>query len=145
MCQLSQSSMTPNLPHQTPRVHLLDTTFRKLLPMRYSKIIKNWNKTARLYREVSSELMATDRAAKTDSLQVGIELLEHDISEYRRIVNGIELEDIVHLYTSGGRQRCEAEEMAREDYEDLERSLSIVEKRTRVVKARIVNGFASEE
>jgi hypothetical protein len=143
--KLIHSMMTPNTVHQAPRVHLLNTTFYKALPKRYSKIARRWSKVARLHRIVSSALTAFDRAARIDALNVGIELLEHDIEEYRQIVNSIEVEDIAHLYMVVGRQRCEAEEMAREDFQDLEGSLTMLEEKIREVKVRVENGFVKEE
>jgi outer membrane murein-binding lipoprotein Lpp len=85
--------------------------------------------------------MATDRAAGVNSLKAELEMLENDVRSYREIVNSIALEDIVGIYIAGGRQRWRAEQIAKEDLEDLEKSLKQIEDKAKEMTADVVYGF----
>ncbi|KAF1918782.1 hypothetical protein BDU57DRAFT_403014, partial [Ampelomyces quisqualis] len=127
--------------HQTPQVHLFDSTFWEVLPAHYDKIKSRLDLIARLYHEASAAIMATDRAAGVNSLKAELEMLENDIVKYREIVKGITFKDIVGIYIAGGRLRWRAEQIAKEDLEDLEKSLKQIEDKAKEMKADIVYGF----
>jgi hypothetical protein len=135
---------THNTCHGQSRTHLFDSTFWRVLPTYYDKLNSRWILIARLYYEASAAVMATDRAAGTNSLKAELEMLEKDIKDYRDIVQGIELEDLVGLYIVGGSQRWRAVQIAKEDSESLEKSLEEVEVKVRELKADIVYGFETQ-
>lgn len=85
--------------------------------------------------------MATDRAAGVNSLKAELEMLEQDISSYRDVVKSVALENIVGIYVVAGLQRWRAEEIAKEDLEDIEKSLTQLETKAKELKADIVYGF----
>jgi outer membrane murein-binding lipoprotein Lpp len=89
--------------------------------------------------------MATDRAAGVNSLKAELQMLENDIEAYRNVAQSIRVEDIVEMYIVAGRQRWRAEQIATEDFEDLESSLNQVENKVRELKADIVYGFDEEK
>lgn len=135
------SSNQLNTPHPQSRAHLFDSTFWQVLPTYYEKLETRWALIARLYHEASAAVMPTDRAAGSNSLKAELEMLETEIKEYRAIIQGIEIEDLVGIYVLAGRQRWRAEQIAKEDLEDVEKSLKEVEERVREVKADMVYGF----
>lgn len=96
---------------------------------------------ARLYHEASSALMATDRAAGVNSLKAELAMLESDIEGYRKAAKTVTMEDLTGLYMVAGRQRWRAEQLAKQDLEELEDSLNLVEAKAKEVKADIVYGF----
>jgi len=85
--------------------------------------------------------MATDRVEGTNSLKAELEMLETEMKEFRAIIAGIEFEDLVGLYIVAGRQRWRAEQIAKEDLEDLEGGLEGIEEKIGDVKADMVCGF----
>lgn len=125
----------------TDRTHLFDSTFWQVLPTCYTKIEARWTLIARLYHEASAAVMATDRVAGTNSLKAELEMLETEMKEFRAIIAGIEFEDLVGLYIVAGRQRWRAEQIAKEDLEDLEGGLEGIEEKIGDVKADMVCGF----
>jgi hypothetical protein len=133
--------MTSNTAHRTPRAHLFDSTFWQVLPAHYDKINSRWKLIARLYHEASAALMATDRAAGVNSLKAELEMLEGDIAGYRGVVKTVVYDDIVELYVVAGRKRWRAEQIAKEDLEDVEKSLKELEQKVKEAKADIVYGF----
>ncbi|KAH7079648.1 hypothetical protein FB567DRAFT_533057 [Paraphoma chrysanthemicola] len=137
--------MTNDTTHQTPRVHLFDSTFWQVLPAHYDKIRQRWKLIARLYHEARSAVMATDRAAGSNSLKAELEMLEDDIKGYRTMVAAVDVGDIVGIYVLAGRQRWRAEQIAKKDLEDLENSLVSIEEKIMEVKADIVYGFEEKE
>lgn len=124
-----------------PYAHLFDSTFWQVLPAHYDKINSRWKLIARLYHEASAAIMATDRAAGVNSLKAELEMLEQDISSYRDVVKSVALENIVGIYVVAGLQRWRAEEIAKEDLEDIEKSLTQLETKAKELKADIVYGF----
>jgi cob(I)alamin adenosyltransferase len=124
-----------------PHANTFASTFWEVLPAHYDKIKARLDLIARLYHEASAALMATDRAAGVNSLKAELEMLENDVRSYREIVNSIALEDIVGIYTAGGRQRWRAEQIAKEDLEDLEKSLKQIEDKAKEMTADVVYGF----
>lgn len=137
-------SQTPSTPHHPSRRNLLESTFWQVLPTYYDKIDTRWTLIASLYHEASAAVMATDRAAGVNSLKAELEMLESDIKEYRAIVRGIEMEDLVGLYVVAGRQRWRAEQIAKEDLEGFEEGVKEVEERVREVRAELVYGFEGQ-
>jgi len=137
--------MSPSQTNTQAHTHLFATTFWHVLPSHYDKIRDRYIKIANLYYEASSAVMATDRAAGVNSLKGEIDVLEHDIAEYRAVVNEIAIEDVIGIYMTGGRQRWRAQQIARQDLEDLESSLKEVEEKVRSVKADVVYGFEEKE
>jgi hypothetical protein len=85
--------------------------------------------------------MATDRAAGVNSLKAELEMLEGDIAGYRGVVKTVVYDDIVELYVVAGRKRWRAEQIAKEDLEDVEKSLKELEQKVKEAKADIVYGF----
>jgi DNA polymerase elongation subunit (family B) len=143
--------MTPNAPthqpntvHQTPRAHLLDSTMLQI-SAHYDKIVTRWKEIARLYHEASAALMASDRAAGVNSLRAELEMLETDIEVYRNVAQSINVEDIVEMYVVAGRNKWRAEQITKEDFEDLESNLKQVENKLKELKADIVYGFEEEK
>lgn len=137
--------MTTNIAHQMPRAHLFDSTFWQVLPAHYNKIKTRWELIARLYHEASAAIMTTDRAAGINSLEAELEMLENDIVGYRDIAKGIALEDIVSVYVVAGRQKWRAKQIAKEDLQDMEKSLREMEVNVKEMKADIVYGFENKE
>jgi hypothetical protein len=137
--------MSPSQTHTAPHTHLFATTFWHILPSHYDKIRDRYIKVTNLYYEASSAAMTTDRAVGINSLNGEIDMLEHDIAEYRAVVNGIDIEDVIGIYMTGGRQRWRAEQIAKQDFEDLESSLREIEGKVRGVKADVVYGFEEQE
>jgi hypothetical protein len=107
----------------------------------YDKIVTRWKNVARLYHEASAAMMVTDRAAGVNSLKAELEMMENDIEAYRNVAQSIRVEDIVEMYIVAGRQRWRAEQIAREDFEDLESSWKQAENKVKELKADIVYGF----
>jgi cob(I)alamin adenosyltransferase len=70
-----------------------------------------------------------------------MEMLENDITEYSDVAKTIAFEDIVDLYVAAGRQRRKAEQIAKEDLEDMENNISEIEVKVKELKANIVYGF----
>jgi cob(I)alamin adenosyltransferase len=68
-------------------------------------------------------------------------MLENDITEYSDVAKTIAFEDIVDLYVAAGRQRRQAEQIAKEDLEDTEDNISEMEVKVKELKANIVYGF----
>lgn len=134
----------PETAHHVHRAHVFDSTFWQVLPAHYDKIEKRWMLIARLYHEASSALMATDRAAGTNSLKGELEMLETDIEDYREVARDVTLSDLVGLYIVAGRQRWRAEQIAKQDLEELEDSLKLLEAKAKEVKADIVYGFEED-
>jgi hypothetical protein len=133
--------MAANTAHQMPRTHLFNSTFWQVLPSQYKKIKARWELIARLYYEASAAAKATDRAAGVNSLKAELEMLENDIVGYCDSAKTIAFEDIVGLYVVAGRQRGRAEQIAKEDLEDIEKSMSEMEVKVKELKADIVYGF----
>jgi hypothetical protein len=138
------SSNPPSTPHPHSRTQLFDSTFWQVLPTYYEKLETRWALIARLYHEASAAVMATDRAAGSSSLKAELEMLETEIKEYRAIIQGIDIEDLMGIYVLAGRQRWRAEQIAKEDLEDVEKSLKEVEERVMEVKADMVYGFEGQ-
>jgi hypothetical protein len=124
---------------------LFSTTFWHVLPAHYDALNTRIALIARLYHEARAALLQSDRAASVDSLKVELEMLEHDISEYRRIARSIDVQDVVSIYVVAGRQRWRAEQIAKEDLDGLEGSLEGMEERVRGVRADVVYGFEGED
>lgn len=146
------SKMTPNTltnfpapTYPVPRTHIFDSTFWQVLPAHYDNISKRWTLIARLYHEASSALLTTDREAGVNSLKVELEMLEADIEDYRKVAKEVTLEDLVGLYIVAGRHRGRAEQIAKQDIEELEESLKGLEVRVREVRADVVYGFEGKE
>ncbi|KAH7071416.1 hypothetical protein BKA63DRAFT_517937 [Paraphoma chrysanthemicola] len=137
--------MTHNTPHQRPRVHLFDSIFWQVLPAHYDKINQRWKLIACLYHEAGSAVMATDRAAGSNSLKAELEMLEEDIKGYRTMVAAVDIDDVIGIYVIAGRQRWRAEQIAKEDLEDLENGLVSIEEKIMEVKADIVYGFEEKD
>jgi hypothetical protein len=127
--------------HSTPNTHLLDTTFWQVLPAHYDRIRERWFKIPRIYHEASSALMTTDREAGVNSLKGELEMLEHDIKEYRELAKSVSVESITNLYLVAGRQRWRAQQIAKQDLENLEGSIQEVESKIKEMKADMVYGF----
>jgi outer membrane murein-binding lipoprotein Lpp len=89
--------------------------------------------------------MATDRAAGVNSLRAELEMLETDIEVYRNVAQCINVEDIVEMYVVAGRNKWRAEQIAKEDFEDLESNLKQVENKVKELKADIMYGFEEEK
>jgi hypothetical protein len=138
-------SETNTQAHITPHTHLFATTFWHVLPSHYDKIRDRYIKIANLYYEASSAVMVTDRAAGGNLLNGEIDMLEHDIAEYRAVVNDIGIEDVIGIYMTGGRQRWRAEQIAKQDFGDMESSLREIEEKVRSVKADVVYEFEERE
>jgi hypothetical protein len=134
----------PKTAHQTPHVHLLDSTILQM-STHYDKIVSRWGNIVHLYHEASAALMATDRAAGVNLLKAELEMMEIDIRAYRNVAQSIRVEDIVEMYIVAGRQRWRAEQIAREDFESLKSSLKQVENKVKDLKADIVYGFEGEK
>lgn len=128
--------------YTAPRLLLLDNTFWEVLPSYYDQIKARWEKIARLYSEAKSELLATDRDGATNSLKAELEMLENDIKEYRDIAKSIGITDIAGIYVTAGKSPHRALQIAKEDFENLEKSLRMVEDRVAEIKADIVYGLA---
>jgi hypothetical protein len=124
---------------------LFSTTFWHVLPTQHSAICTRISHVARLHYEACAALLPSDRAASVDSLKAELEMLEHDVGEYRRIVRSIDVADIVQIYVVAGRQRWCAEQIAKEDLGGLEGSLGEVEERVRGVRADVVYRFKGED
>ncbi|OAL04300.1 hypothetical protein IQ06DRAFT_189305, partial [Phaeosphaeriaceae sp. SRC1lsM3a] len=124
--------------------HMFDSTFWEVLPSHYDKIEKRWTLTARLYHEASSALMATDRAAGVNSLRAELEMLGNDIEDYRKVVKNVAWEDLVELYLVAGRHRWRAEQLARQDLEELEESLQLLVDKAKEFNADMVYGFGEK-
>jgi hypothetical protein len=71
--------------------------------------------------------------------------LEHDISEYRALVNGIDITDMAGIYVCAGRGGNIALQMAKEDLEDVRHSLGEVEEKVGEIRAEIAYGFEGDE
>ncbi|KAF2826919.1 hypothetical protein CC86DRAFT_291478 [Ophiobolus disseminans] len=144
----SQDTNTPSQPSSTPlakpRTHPFHPTLSHTLPAQYDELKDRWISIAKLYYEASTAIMATDRAAGANSLRAEIKLLENDIKDYRDVVKGIRVEDLMAVYLVAGRQRWRAEQIAKEDIEDIESSLKEIEEKVREVKADIVHGFEQQ-
>ncbi|CAI9628662.1 unnamed protein product [Alternaria burnsii] len=132
-------------PYSTPRLTLFSTTFWEVLPSHYDKIITRWSKIAHLHHEAKSDILATDRAGAVTSLKAELEMLDLDVEEYRKLVNGVDITDIAGVYVVGGRPRHRALEIAKEDKKDLEESLSLVEEHVKEIRADIAYGFEEME
>ncbi|KAH7396107.1 hypothetical protein BKA66DRAFT_566614 [Pyrenochaeta sp. MPI-SDFR-AT-0127] len=126
--------------HSTPRAGLLSTTFWEVLPSNYNKIKARWEKIFRLYNESKSGLLASDRDGATNSLKVELEMLEHDLQNYRDIVKGIDITDMAGIYVTAGKSPHRALQIAKEDFEHLERSLKQVEEKITEVRADVAYG-----
>lgn len=135
----------PTHTHQTPRLTLLDRTFWEVLPANYDKIKQRWIKISTLHDEAKSDLLPSDRAGAVNSLEAELEMLEKDIEEYRSIVRGIDITNVAEMYVVAGRSRQSALEVAKEDFEDVEVSLKMVENRVKEIAAELVYGFERQE
>ncbi|KAG9193450.1 hypothetical protein G6011_03485 [Alternaria panax] len=120
--------------HTTPRVTLFSTTFWEILPSHYDKILKRWTKIAHLHHEAKSDILAADRTGAVESIKVELEMLDQDVEEYRKLVNGVDITDIAGVYMVGGKSRHRALEIAKEDKKDLEESLSLVEEQVNDIR-----------
>ena len=138
-------SAVMSTPYSTPRLTLFSTTFWEVLPSHYDKIITRWSKIAHLHHEAKSDILATDRAGAVASLKAELEMLDRDVEEYRKLVNGVDITDIAGVYVVGGRPRHRALEIAKEDKKDLEESLRLVEEHVKEIRADIVYGFEEME
>ena len=132
-------------PHPTPRATLLSTTFWEILPSHYDKIINRWSKIAHLHHEAKSDILATDRARAVASIKAELEMLEQDVEQYRRLVNSIDITDIAGTYVVGGKLPHRALEVAKEDKQDLEESLEMIEEKVKEIKADVRYGFEEGE
>ncbi|KAI4621144.1 uncharacterized protein J4E87_006772 [Alternaria ethzedia] len=132
-------------PHPTPRATLLSTTFWEILPSHHDKIINRWSKIAHLHHEAKSDILATDRAGAVASIKAELEMLEQDVEQYRKLVNSIDITDIAGTYVVGGKAPHRALEIAKEDKEDLEESLEMIEEKVKEVRADVRYGFEEEE
>ncbi|KAF2626692.1 hypothetical protein BU25DRAFT_92873 [Macroventuria anomochaeta] len=131
--------------HQTPRRTLLGQTFWEVLPAHYEKIKQRWIKIATLQDEAKSDLLSSDRAGAVNSLKAELGMMEKDIEEYRNIVRGIDITDVAEMYVVAGQARQRALQVAKEDFEDVEGSLKMVEDRMKEVKAELVYGFERQD
>lgn len=89
--------------------------------------------------------MATDRAAGVNSLRAELEMLGNDIEDYRTVAKNIAWEDLVGLYVVAGRHRWRAEQLARQDMEELEESLQLLVDKAKGLKADMVYGFEEKD
>lgn len=135
----------PTQGHQTPRLTLLDSTFWEILPANYDKIKQRWIKIVTLHDEAKSDLLLSDRAGAVNSLKAELEMLEKDVEEYRNIVRRIDITDVAEMYVVAGKARPRALQVAKEDFENVERSLKCVEDRMEGVRAELVYGFERQE
>ena len=135
----------PTNMHQTPRIKLLDQTFWEVLPANYDKIKQRWIKIAALHDEAKSDLLPSDRAGAVNSLKAELDMLEKDVEQYRVIVRGIDITDVAEMYVVAGKARPRALQIAKEDFEDVETSMKVVEDRVKEVKAELVYGFGRQE
>ncbi|KAH8731813.1 hypothetical protein GQ44DRAFT_670415 [Phaeosphaeriaceae sp. PMI808] len=126
--------------HQISRYQLFNSTFWEVLPSHYDRIKRRWNLISCLSHEARFAPIATDRAAGTDSLKANLEMLKDDINTYRTFAKGINIRDIVELYQTAGRQEWSAERIAKEDFENLEKSLRLIEEKAIEIKDNILNG-----
>lgn len=127
------------------RAHIFDTVFWQVLPAHYDRIKTRWLKIAHLYHEASSALMTTDRETGTNSLNAELDMLENDIKEYREVVEGLDKQGIVGIYLLAGRQKWRAEQLMREDMDNIHKSLKEIEDKVREMRADIVYGFEEKE
>jgi hypothetical protein len=139
------NSHTTNTIQKIPHAQLFDSTLWQVLPAHYDKIKNRWILIARLYHEARNALMTTDHAAGTNSLKAELEMLVTDMNEYREIVKSIGLENIAQIYIVVGRQKWRAEQIAKEDIQDLEKSLKELEDDVRAIRADVVYGFEDKE
>ncbi|KAH6638981.1 hypothetical protein C7974DRAFT_278073, partial [Boeremia exigua] len=123
--------------HQTPRLTLLNQTFWEVLPANYDKIKQRWKKIAKLHDEAKSDWLPSDRAGALDSLKAELEMLAADVDEYRSILRGINITDVVEIYMVAGKARQRALQVAKEDFENVEESLKTLEDRASEIKAEL--------
>ncbi|KAF1928246.1 uncharacterized protein M421DRAFT_63273 [Didymella exigua CBS 183.55] len=126
---------------RTPRLTLLDSTFWQVLPANYKKITERSIKVVTLHDEAKSDLLPSDRAGAVNSLKAELEILEKDIEEYRSIVRGIDITDVAEMYVVAGRARPHALQVAKEDFENMEATLTCFEDRLMDIRAELVYGF----
>ncbi|KAH6881649.1 hypothetical protein BKA58DRAFT_433431 [Alternaria rosae] len=131
--------------HPTPRATLLSITFWEILPSHYDKIINRWSKIAHLHHETKSDILATEHAGAVASTKAELQMLEQDVEQYRKLVNGIDITDIAGTYVVGGMSRHRALEIAKEDKKDLEESLEMIKEKVKEVRADVRYGFEEGE
>ncbi|KAJ4377485.1 hypothetical protein N0V83_000310 [Neocucurbitaria cava] len=127
------------------RAALLSTTFWEVLPSHYDKIQNRRSKIARLYDEAKSELLATDREVAMNSLKAELEMLDNDVNEYRNVTKGVDITDIAGMYVTAGKSPHRALQVAKEDFENLEINLRMIEERIAELKADIVYGLGEKK
>jgi hypothetical protein len=127
--------------HPTPRATLLSITFWEILPSHYDKIINRWSKIAHLHHETKSDILATEHAGAVASTKAELQMLEQDVEQYRKLVNGIDITDIAGTYVVGGMSLHRALEIAKEDKKDLEESLEMIKEKVKEVRADVRYGF----
>lgn len=123
------------------RTHVFDTTFWQVLPAHYDRIKARWLAIPALYEEASAALMATDRESAINSLKAELEMLEKDIDEYLVVAKSIDVNAITELYLIAGRQRWRAEQIAKEDIDNLGQSLHQLRQKIKEIRADTVYGF----
>ena len=130
--------------HRPTRLTLLDQTSWEILPAHYRNIKQRWIKIATLHSSAQCGLLPADRARAVKSLEAELEMLEKDISEYRNIVRGIDITDVAEMYVVAGKARQRALQIAKEDFEDVEASLKVVEDKMHGIRAELVNGVENQ-
>lgn len=125
--------------HSSSRVSLLNATFWEVLPSNYNRIKTRWEKIARLYHRAKSDLLASDRDGATYSLKAELDMLKHDMHEYRNIVKGIDITDVAGIYVTAGESVHRALQIANEDFDHLESSLKQVEDKIMEVRTSIAH------
>jgi hypothetical protein len=131
--------------HATPRATLLSSTFFTLLPSSYALILTRWSKIASLHVSAKSDPIPSERAGAVSTLSSQLQLLSHEIEEYRALVNGIDVTDLAGIYVCAGSEKGVALAMAKSDLEDVEASLGVLEGRIDEVRAGIAYGFDKDE
>jgi len=127
-----------------PRITIFNATFWEVLPSHFTAITTRFTRIANLHSRTHSDVLATDRAGALNSLKAELDMLEHDLVAYRDIVKSIDITDIAGIYMVAGRGPHRALQIAKEDMEDLERSLREVEERIGECRAMAIYGVGEE-
>jgi hypothetical protein len=136
--------MTASTTHATPRATLFSSTFFAVLPSHYSTICTRWDTIARLHYASKHDFISTERAGAVSSLRSELEMLDDDISQYRELVRNIDIIDIAGIYVCGGRGRRIALNIAKEDLEDMKKSLEEIEEKVKEIKAELSYEFEED-
>ena len=113
--------------HTKPRVTLLTSAFSVVLPFHQAKIPTRYSRIARFHHEAKQNPLATHHTDTLNSLEVELEMLEHDVPQYKGLIDGIDIVDIAGLYEVSG--------MAKDDIEGSKTSLCTIAERVKEVRA----------